>query len=445
MSEAAEVTDLLQHLIRNRCVNEGTPESGHEIRSVDLLASYLSGPGVEMRKYEPLPGRGNLVVKIEGSDPKAPRLMLMGHIDVVPANEAGWSRDPFAAELVDGFVWGRGAVDMLNTTAAIAVAVRRAIKAGLRPKGTLIFMANADEEAAGVHGAEWMVREHWDDIRCDWCVTELGGYRAPFGTSEGPRLVMNVGEKGSNWVHLTVKGTPGHGSMPLRTDNAVVKAARIVDRLASYRPPPTFDEAWRRSTETLGMPPDVAAAFSDPAAFDAFVEAQPVGVARQLYSRTHTTFAPNIIRGGRKINVIAEDAEIDVDIRTLPGVSQADVHDMLREAIGEELWRDVTIAAERDNPSTTSPTDTPLYESLARISAKLRPGAVPVPDLVVGATDARFLRRKGVVAYGYALLSDLISFDTYWQMFHGNDERIDQESLRLSVALFDELIAETVA
>ena len=134
----AETTDVLQRLIRNSCVNEGTPESGHEIRSVDLLESYLRVPGVEMKRYEPVPGRASLVLRIEGSDPKAPSLHFMGHTDVVPVTPSGWRHDPFAGELIDGEVWGRGAVDMLDVTASMAVAVRRLLTSGFRPKGTLI-------------------------------------------------------------------------------------------------------------------------------------------------------------------------------------------------------------------------------------------------------------------------------------------------------------------
>src|SRR5436190_1638421 len=144
----AQVTDLLQLLIRNRCVNDGTLASGEETRSVDLLASFLTGAG-DHEIYEPQPGRQSLVARLEGTDPDAPTLLLMGHTDVVPVSPDGWSRDPFGAELVDGFVWGRGAVDMLNLTASQAVAFRRLANSGFRPRGTLIFLAVADEEALG--------------------------------------------------------------------------------------------------------------------------------------------------------------------------------------------------------------------------------------------------------------------------------------------------------
>jgi acetylornithine deacetylase/succinyl-diaminopimelate desuccinylase-like protein len=229
----AEVTDILQLLIRNQCVNDGTIASGAETRSVDLLAGYLAGAG-DHEIYEPQPGRQSLVVRMEGTDPDAPALLLMGHTDVVPVNPDGWSRDPFGAEVVDGFVWGRGAVDMLNLTASQAVAFRRLADSGFRPRGTLIFLAVADEEALGRWGADWLLQHERDAVYADYVLTEAGGFQIP--TPAGPRLPVVVGEKGTFWTKIRVKGTPGHGSQPFRTDNALVTAAEVVRRIADYRP-----------------------------------------------------------------------------------------------------------------------------------------------------------------------------------------------------------------
>src|SRR5690348_10240240 len=200
-----EVTELLQHLIRNACVNDGAPDSGHEARSVDLLAAYLQGAGVDFERFEAAPGRASLVARIEGSDPSAPSLLLMGHTDVVPANPDGWQRDPFGAELVDGEVWGRGAIDMLNLTASMAVATKHLARAGFRPRGTLIYLAVADEEALGTHGAEYLTEHEWDAVGADYVITESGGI--PMPTGGGTKLPVIVGEKGTYWCKLTVKGT----------------------------------------------------------------------------------------------------------------------------------------------------------------------------------------------------------------------------------------------
>src|SRR5690606_22714370 len=162
--------------------NDGTDESGQEVRSADVLETFLEGAGLDLERYEARPGRTNLVGRIEGTDPEAPSLLLMGHTDVVPANPDGWSRDPVGAELVDGEVWGRGAVDMLNLTASMAVATKQLARDGFRPKGDLIYLAVADEEALGTHGAEHLVEHEPDAIRADYVITESGGIPIPSPT-----------------------------------------------------------------------------------------------------------------------------------------------------------------------------------------------------------------------------------------------------------------------
>jgi acetylornithine deacetylase/succinyl-diaminopimelate desuccinylase-like protein len=229
-----EVTDLLQHLIRNACVNDGTETSGHEVRSADLLETYLEGDGLDIERYEAAPGRTSLVARIEGSDPTAPRVLLMGHTDVVPVNPDGWRHDPFGGELIDGEVWGRGAVDMLNLTASMAVATKRLAREGFRPRGTLIYLAVADEEALGSMGAGHLVEHEADAVRADYVITESGGIPIPSPT--GLKLPVIVAEKGSHWAQLRVSGTPGHGSQPYKTDNALVTAAAVVQRIAEYQP-----------------------------------------------------------------------------------------------------------------------------------------------------------------------------------------------------------------
>ncbi|HEY5076493.1 MAG TPA: M20/M25/M40 family metallo-hydrolase, partial [Acidimicrobiia bacterium] len=207
---ANESVDLLSQLIRNECVNDGTPESGHESRSVDLLAQYLGDTGLDLERYVARPGRENLVARIEGTDPTAPTLLLMGHTDVVPANPDGWRRDPFGGEVVDGDVWGRGAVDMLNLTATMAVAFRRLADSGFKPKGTISYLAVADEEALGKWGADWLLQHERDAVYADYVLTESGGFQIP--SPAGPRLPVLVGEKGTFWTKIRVHGTPGHGS-----------------------------------------------------------------------------------------------------------------------------------------------------------------------------------------------------------------------------------------
>ena len=431
-----EVTDLLQHLIRNECVNDGTESSGHEVRSADLLESYLEGSGLDLERYEPVPGRTSLVGRIEGTDPAAPTLLLMGHTDVVPVNPDGWRHDPFGGELIDGEVWGRGAVDMLNLTASMAVAVKHLALGDFRPKGTLIYLAVADEEALGTLGAQHLVDHEPDAIRADYVITESGGIPIPSPT--GVKLPVIVGEKGSFWVKLRVKGTPGHGSQPYKTDNALVTAAAVVQRIAEYQPRTEIHAIWRQFLEGMDYPDELVGPLLNPDEFVDACDQLPVGMGRQFHACTHTTFAPTIAHGGTKINVIPDRVDLQIDIRTLPGHGEVEVRAMLDEALGD-LAPKVELLAAADDPSTASPMDTPLWDALGRVTQQFYAGSKIVPFMTVGATDARFFRRLGTTSYGFGLFSEHLSFEDYGAMFHGDDERIDVESLQLSTAMWEAL------
>jgi acetylornithine deacetylase/succinyl-diaminopimelate desuccinylase-like protein len=436
----SETVELLQQLIRNGCVNDGTQESGQEVRNADLLQSFLEGSGLDFQRFEALPNRPSLVARVEGTDPNAPSLLLMGHTDVVPVNADGWIRDPFGGELVNDEVWGRGAVDMLNLTSSMAVAVRNVLKSGFKPKGTLIYFAVPDEEAAGTYGAKYMCEEETDAIRSDYVVTEMGGFR--FGGGDLPQRVVTIGEKGTYWCRITVHGTPGHGSMPARTDNALVKAAEVVRRLAAYKPPTTMHEVWKGFVENMEFPAGLSEHLLDPEKVDALVEeTDDIGLARMIHACTHTTFAPTVLNAGVKANVIPDHAELQVDIRTLPGQTGPDIDAMLQEALGD-MYSGVEIDPMSAMPASFSTPDTPLYKLMSKLTERLSPGSKTVPFMITGATDARFFRKIGAVSYGYGLFSDRIPFTEFASMFHGDNEHIDVESLRLSTELWEALIRE---
>jgi len=436
----AETVELLQALIRNKCVNDGTPESGQEVRNADLLATYLEGTGLDLQRYEPTPGRTSLVARIEGSDPAAPSLCLMGHTDVVPVNPDGWSRDPFDGEVVDGEVWGRGAVDMLNLTASQAVAFRSLADSGFRPTGDLILFAVADEESGSAHGARWMADHEADAIRADYVLTENGGLHS--GSAEAPAISVNVAEKGASWRRLTVRGTPGHGSMPYRTDNALVKAAAVVQRLADYRPPARFHELWRGQVDAMALDEELREQLLDTDRIDEFLAALPdPGMAGHLHACTHTTFSPNVADGLGKTNVIPDRVSIDVDIRTMPGDHTEEVRGHLREALGD-LADHVEVEVLQDDAASSSRIETPLWDALERAVARPFPTARINPQFTVGLTDARIYREMGAVAYGAGLLSPRISGGEFAQRFHGNDERIDIESLGLTTGLYHDVCTD---
>ena len=442
-----QTVELLQTLIRNQCVNDGSATSGNETRNADVLRQFLGGTGLDFQQTGPSAQRQSLVARIEGSDPTAPSLCLMGHTDVVPVSAAGWSRDPFGGELIDGpagpEVWGRGAVDMLNLTSSMAVAFRHLATTGFRPKGDLIYFAVADEESGSAHGMRWMADHEADSIRADYVLTENGGLHS--GPREQPYVGINVGEKGVAWRRLRVRGTPGHGSTPFKADNALMTAAAVVQRIGTYRPSPRFHELWRTRVETLGVSEEVQRDLLDTERIDAFLDALPVpGPGAHLHACTHTTFSCNTIGPGSddpggatpmKTNVIPDCVDIGVDVRTLPGEHADDVDAHLRAALGD-LYDRVEVEMLMNDPASISRSDTPLWDALARSIAKPFPTARPTPQLIVGFTDSRIYRQMGAVSYGAGLFSPDLDAADFGRRFHGHDERIDVESLRLTTNLW---------
>ena len=444
LSEAGRRTgqtvELLATMIRNACVNDGTAASGGEVRNSDVLQTYLEGTGLDIENFDAAPGRRSLVCRIEGSDPTAPSLCLMGHTDVVPVNPDGWSRDPFGGELIDDEVWGRGAVDMLNLTSSMAVAFRHLADTGFRPRGDLIYFACADEEAGSAYGARWMAENHWDAIGADYVLTENGGLHS--GSPEAPFIGMNVGEKGVAWRRLRIKGVPGHGSRPFRQDNALIKAAAVVHRISEYRPPPRFHELWREQVDTLGIDDETKAVMLDESRIEDWLDAHPSpSLAAHLYSCTHTSFSPNVIGAPTtmKTNVIPDHVDIEVDVRTLPGEGAAEVQAHLNEALGD-LAGDVEVEVIMNDPASVSRVETPLWNALEVAVGRRFPSARLTPQLIIGFTDSRVYRDMGSVAYGAGLFSPELDGGDYGARFHGNDERIDIESLALTTQLWLDVV-----
>ncbi len=449
LTRAGPTIELLQHLIRARCVNTGAPDSGHEHRAADLIASVVEAAGAQVVRYEPTPGRVSLVARLAGSDPGAPSLCLMGHTDVVPVTEEGWHHDPFGAELITDAegrteVWGRGAVDMLNLTAAMTIAFATAARQRETRRGDLILFAVADEEAGSVHGAQWMADHHRDAISADYVITESGGLHS--GPADAPRISIAVAEKGVAWRRLRIRGVPGHGSRPYRSDNALVTAAAVIDRLSQYRPAPQLHELWRHELDALDLDDETRARLMDPGSIDEFLEGlDSDGLAAHLHACTHTTVSPNALGGGdssMKTNTIPGLVEIDVDIRTLPGETDDDVDGHLRNALGDALFERVEVETLIGHQASMSRTDTALWDAITTAVTTPFPDATLRPQFMVGFTDARVVRQLGAVAYGAGLFSPDMDPADFGQRFHGHNERIDLESLALTTEFYQRVITE---
>lgn len=433
----AEAVDLLRTMIRNGCVNTGDVASGHEERTADVLRQYLD-PVIDTRVVDAAPGRRSLMARIEGTDPAAPSLGLLCHTDVVPARDDDWTHDPFGGELADGMIWGRGAVDMLNTTATMAVALRHAILAGARPRGDVVLVAAADEESHADHGVRYLLAHHRDEVYAERILTEGGGW--PLTTGPAPKLSWAVADKGSSWLRLDVHGRAGHAAMPWGADNALVTAAEVVRRLAAHRVVPRIDDTWTRWVRGMGFDARTVAGLLD--AETVLATAEGTGdpaLTAHAHACTHLTITPTGARGGVAINSIPELVEIDVDARTLPGQAPAEVEAEIRAALGELLDR-VELVWLHQLVTRTSPVESTLRDRVAGIADALVPGTELVPGMITASTDADYFRREGAEVYGFAMLSGYATPEEFRRMFHGPDERVDVRSLELSAALWGELI-----
>jgi acetylornithine deacetylase/succinyl-diaminopimelate desuccinylase-like protein len=429
--------DLLRRLIQNRCVNDGTPESGHEHRSVETLIDYL---GVSGEIIEAVEGRQSLVYRIPGHDPDAPSLALVPHLDVVPVSREGWSVDPFAAEESDGMIWGRGAVDMLNVTAAMATVARPYITGEKQLPGDLVLAAVADEENSGILGAKYLVEEHWDLVKADYLLTEVA-YPA-LETATGNVYPVSVGEKGPYWTTIRSHGSAGHGSAPYGRDNALEPMVSALNGLFTTPMPVAITDEWRRFVAEMDLDEDLAAALVDPDRVDAAIDRLAVDdltFARYVHAATHLTVSPNEVVGGVKTNVIPDSAEAHVDLRALPGMDREFVDQHLRKAMGSAGDR-LDLEPTADFPPNSSPMGNALWEAIVD-GIETHTGSRRVaPALMTVATDARFWRRRGTVAYGVGLFDGRIGFGEFLSLFHGHDERVSTESVILTTRLLSSVL-----
>jgi acetylornithine deacetylase/succinyl-diaminopimelate desuccinylase-like protein len=414
-----EVADLLQRLIRVDTTNP----PGNETAAAELLRDYLGASGVSCELIAKVPERANLVARIPGGD--GPTLLLLSHTDVVLADPAEWSVPPFSGELRDGYVWGRGALDMKGQVAANAVAVASLAREGFRPSGDLIFAATADEEVGDGFGLSWLCEEHPDAVRCDFAINEGGGERVEL--EDGSAIYQaTVAEKMSAPFRLLVRGRSGHASMPRIADNALVNATRLIERIAEHRPEPQL------GPEVEGF---LAAVLGEvPPAAEAVERVAPLSpVAGVLVDALLApTFSPTMISASQKRNVIPALCVVDVDCRLLPGQHPALVEPMIRAVLGSDVEYELEWI--EGNGGTRSPLDTPLWRALEQWIAEAEPGARAAPLACVGFTDSHWLREAfGTVAYGFFPTSGELPPEIAASLIHSADERVPVSDLEVGV------------
>jgi acetylornithine deacetylase/succinyl-diaminopimelate desuccinylase-like protein len=413
-----EATDLLQRLIRLDTVNP----PGNETFAAELLRDYLAESGVEAELYAKVPERANLVARIPGRG-DGPRLLLLSHTDTVVADPVEWQLDPWSGELRDGEVWGRGALDMKGQVAASAVSFASLAREGFEPAGDLIFAATADEEVGEDFGLSWLCVEHPEAVRAEYCVNEGAGDRIDFG--EGRVFYLcSTAEKMSSPFLLRVFGRSGHASMPGISDNALVKAARLIERLAEYRPEPRLEPEVAEFMRLL--------VGRDVAAKEALEVARGVNpLAGDLVEPLlGLTVSPTMISASERRNVVPALCEIVCDCRLLPGQTQDEAEKALRRVIGEG---DYDFEWIEGVGGTRSPLETPLWQAIEAFVAAEEPGARVAPDCLAGFTDSHWLRAAfGTVAYGFFPMRTMDA-EVAARLVHSADERIAVDDLELGV------------
>jgi acetylornithine deacetylase/succinyl-diaminopimelate desuccinylase-like protein len=415
----AEVTQLLQELIRLDTVNP----PGNETQAAELLRDYLGDHGVQSELHARTPDRANLVARIPGRG--GPSLMLLSHTDTVVADAAEWDADPWSGEVRDGELWGRGALDMKNQVAAEAVALASLAREGFEPAGDLVFAACADEEVGEGFGLPWLCAEHPDAVRTDYALNEGAGERMElFGRAF---YLCSSAEKMSSPFRLRVRGHAGHASVPGIADNALVKAAPLIERLAAYRP------ELRLGPETSAMIQVVVGQELEPEEALRLARETDEAAAELLEPLLAFTLSPTMISASERRNVIPHLCEVEVDCRLLPGQTQDEVEPVLREVLGDGDYSLEWIEA---RGGTRSELGTPLWDAVESFVASIEPEATLLPVCVAGFTDSHWLREAfGTVAYGF-FPSKAMDPQLASRLIHSANERIVLDDLELAVDCF---------
>jgi acetylornithine deacetylase/succinyl-diaminopimelate desuccinylase-like protein len=448
----------LQDLIRIPSVNPPPPDSPDgETRVARYIEGRLTRLGLRPEVIEPAPGRGSVHVRLRGDGTGGEPFLLRSHLDVVPAAADRWSHDPFAADIADGYVYGRGAVDMKGMVALELGVIERLVEearaAGLDPatdpipglRRDVLFTCTSDEEAGSLDGARWIAQHRPEWLQAAGAVNECGGVSV---TVAGKRLYpIQVAEKGFAPYRIHITGTWGHGSMP-RADNAAVLAARAIERLAAPGPvriTPVMARFLEAAAEALPGEPAVvlrriATGEMDEAAADAAIDRTCDAMyARALRALIRDTLSPDIVHAGVKYNVVPGDAVIEVDCRVLPGTTEP----MMRAEVERRLGPDLLPACDIEllvwGQPVESPADGPLWDILVQTLRDHDPDAIPLPVMVPFATDAKATSTLGVPTYGFSPLR-LDPDERFLERFHGVDERVSLDALRFGLPVLYDVV-----
>ena len=429
---AGEVVELCRDLIRIDTSNYGTDEGPGERKAAEHVAGLLDEVGIAAEVVETAPGRANVLARWGGTGPsgRGDALLLHGHLDVVPAAAHDWQVDPFSGEVEDGYVWGRGAVDMKDFDAMLLSVVRARQRAGRVPERPVVLCFTADEEAGGHLGAEVLVRDHADWFEgCTEAVGEVGGFST---TVRGRRLyLIEAAEKGMAWMRLTARGRAGHGSM-VNDDNAVTRLAGAVARIGAHEWPVRLTPTMRT---LLAAVADLAGTEATPDNAQALVE-EFGGAARMLGAVLRNSTNPTMLGAGYKVNVIPTEATAHVDGRFLPGFED-EFFATLAELTGEGIEIDYL----SHQPPWEMPYDGDLVDAMTRSLVAEDPEALVAPFLMSGGTDAKHFTKLGMRSYGFAPLRLPDDLD-FTALFHGVDERVPVDALQFGARVMDRFLDE---
>jgi acetylornithine deacetylase/succinyl-diaminopimelate desuccinylase-like protein len=426
-AELEDTARIARDLIRFETVNWGGGKSNGETDAAEYIAAELTRLGLSPQLFESEPGRTSLVARVEGADPSRPALVLHGHLDVVPAMADDWSVDPFAGEIRDGMLWGRGAVDMKDMDAMILTALGDILGAGERPPRDLIVAFFADEENGGVYGSHWMVDNHPELFAgATEAISEVGGYSIDVGGRRA--YLLQTGEKALVWIKLTARGTTAHGSRVI-PDNAITKLARAVLAIGELEWPLQLTGTTTALLAELRamLGPDFG---DDP---EAIVDATGTA-AGFLRATLRVTSNPTALDAGYKHNVIPDRAEALIDLRPFAG-QEDEVLARIREVIGDEI--ELTVV--HHDIGLEVPFEGALVEQMVAALGRHDPGAPVLPYLMSGGTDNKALDKLGITGYGFAPLQLTPDLD-FPAMFHGIDERVPLSALSFGRTVLGDLL-----